>query len=126
MIEALKSKLGEIGLVNGFPLEIIPLGARRTIGPFDVELVSGREDAEQVLDFESRAGLAQDVLVGAPRTLQLCERHTRRRVMEPGGETARVSGDDFERPTHRLWPCAPACQVTVRTSQGSGDVRASG
>jgi ribonuclease J len=38
--EMLKSKLGEIGLVNGFPLEIIPLGARRTIGPFDVELVS--------------------------------------------------------------------------------------
>ena len=38
--EMLKSKLAEIGLVNGFPLEIIPLGARRTIGPFDVELVS--------------------------------------------------------------------------------------
>src|SRR5262245_62745754 len=38
--EMLKSKLAEIGLVNGFPLEIIPLGARRTLGPFDVELVS--------------------------------------------------------------------------------------
>ena len=38
--EMLKLKLVEIGLVNGFPLEIIPLGARRTIGPFDVELVS--------------------------------------------------------------------------------------
>ena len=38
--EMLKSKLAEIGLVNGFPLEILPMGARRTIGPFDVELVS--------------------------------------------------------------------------------------
>ena len=38
--EMLKSKLAEIGLVNGFPLEVLPMGARRTIGPFDVELVS--------------------------------------------------------------------------------------
>src|SRR6185437_2877196 len=38
--EMLKSKLAEIGLVNGFPLEIIPLGHRRTIGPFDVELIT--------------------------------------------------------------------------------------
>jgi ribonuclease J len=38
--EMLKSKLAEIGLVNGFPLQVIPLGDRRTIGPFDVELIS--------------------------------------------------------------------------------------
>jgi len=38
--EMLKSKLFELGLVNGFPLQVIPLGDRRTIGPFDVELVS--------------------------------------------------------------------------------------
>ncbi|MBC8020446.1 MAG: ribonuclease J [Methyloceanibacter sp.] len=38
--EMLKSKLAEIGLVNGFPLQIIPLGDRRTIGPFDVELIN--------------------------------------------------------------------------------------
>jgi ribonuclease J len=38
--EMLKSKLAEIGLINGFPLEVLPMGARRTIGPFDVELVS--------------------------------------------------------------------------------------
>ncbi|HXG79377.1 MAG TPA: ribonuclease J [Methyloceanibacter sp.] len=38
--EMLKSKLAEIGLVNGFPLHIMPLGDRRSIGPFDVELIS--------------------------------------------------------------------------------------
>src|SRR4029079_19419268 len=38
--EMLKSKLAEMGLVNGFPLEIVPLGHRRTIGPFDVELIT--------------------------------------------------------------------------------------
>lgn len=38
--EMLKSKLGEIGLVNGFPLQVIPMGDRRKIGPFDVELIS--------------------------------------------------------------------------------------
>jgi ribonuclease J len=38
--EMLKSKLSELGLVNGFPLQVIPLGDRRTIGPFDVELIS--------------------------------------------------------------------------------------
>ncbi len=38
--EMLKSKLGEMGLVNGFPLQIVPMGHRQTIGPFDVELVS--------------------------------------------------------------------------------------
>jgi ribonuclease J len=38
--EMLKSKLAEMGLVNGFPLQIIPLGHRRTIGPFDVELIN--------------------------------------------------------------------------------------
>ena len=38
--EMLKSKLAEIGLVNGFPLEVLPMGARCTIGPFDVELIS--------------------------------------------------------------------------------------
>ncbi len=38
--EMLKSKLAEIGLVNGFPLEVLPMGAHRQIGPFDVELVS--------------------------------------------------------------------------------------
>jgi ribonuclease J len=35
----LKSKLGEAGLARDFPLEIMPLGGRRRIGPFDVELV---------------------------------------------------------------------------------------
>ena len=38
--EMLKSKLAEIGLVNGFPLHVMPLGNRRSIGPFDVELIS--------------------------------------------------------------------------------------
>jgi ribonuclease J len=38
--EMLKSKLAEIGLVNGFPLHVMPLGDRRSIGPFDVELVN--------------------------------------------------------------------------------------
>ena len=38
--EMLKSKLSELGLINGFPLQVIPLGDRRTIGPFDVELIS--------------------------------------------------------------------------------------
>src|SRR5262245_4139587 len=38
--EMLKSKLAEIGLVNGFPLQVIPMGDRRKIGPFDVELIS--------------------------------------------------------------------------------------
>jgi ribonuclease J len=38
--EMLKSKLTEIGLVNGFPLQVIPMGDRRKIGPFDVELIS--------------------------------------------------------------------------------------
>ncbi len=38
--EMLKSKLREIGLANGFPLNVIPMGDRRTIGPFDVELIS--------------------------------------------------------------------------------------
>lgn len=36
----LKSKLGECGLAQDFPLEIMPMGGRREIGPFDVELVS--------------------------------------------------------------------------------------
>ena len=36
----LKSKLGEAGLARDFPLEIMPMGGRRRIGPFDVELVS--------------------------------------------------------------------------------------
>jgi ribonuclease J len=36
----LKSKLGERGLARDFPLEIMPLGSRRRIGPFDVELIS--------------------------------------------------------------------------------------
>ncbi len=38
--EMLKSKLAESGLVNGFPLQVIPMGDRRKIGPFDVELIS--------------------------------------------------------------------------------------
>ena len=38
--EMLKSKLSEMGVLDGFPLEIMPLGDRRAIGPFDVELVS--------------------------------------------------------------------------------------
>ena len=38
--EMLKSKLAEIGLVKGFPLSVMPLGDRRSIGPFDVQLIS--------------------------------------------------------------------------------------
>jgi ribonuclease J len=38
--EMLKSKLAEMGLMNGFPLHVMPLGDRRKIGPFDVELIS--------------------------------------------------------------------------------------
>ena len=38
--EMLKSKLAETGRANGLPLHIMPMGGRRTIGPFDVELVS--------------------------------------------------------------------------------------
>ncbi len=38
--EMLKSKLSEIGVLDGFPLHVMPLGDRRAIGPFDVELVS--------------------------------------------------------------------------------------
>src|SRR6185312_5616146 len=38
--EMLKSKLSEMGLANGFPLQLMPLGDRRAIGPFDVELIS--------------------------------------------------------------------------------------
>jgi ribonuclease J len=36
----LSSKLEEIGLARDFPLEIMPMGSRRAIGPFDVELVA--------------------------------------------------------------------------------------
>jgi ribonuclease J len=36
----LRSKLEEIGLARDFPLEIMPMGSRRAIGPFDVELVA--------------------------------------------------------------------------------------
>jgi ribonuclease J len=38
--EMLKSKLSEMGLADGFPLQLMPLGDRRKIGPFDVELIS--------------------------------------------------------------------------------------
>ena len=38
--EMLKSKLAEFGGDKGFPLEIVPMGDRRAIGPFDIELVS--------------------------------------------------------------------------------------
>jgi len=38
--EMFKSKLAEFGGAKDFPLEIVPMGDRRTIGPFDVELVS--------------------------------------------------------------------------------------
>ena len=38
--EMLKSKLGEMGRIDGFPLHVMPLGGRRTIGPFDVELIN--------------------------------------------------------------------------------------
>jgi ribonuclease J len=36
----LRSKLGEVGMLKDFPLEVMPMGGRRTIGPFDVELVT--------------------------------------------------------------------------------------
>jgi ribonuclease J len=36
----LKSKLAERGLLQDFPLHIVPMGDRRTIGPFDIELVN--------------------------------------------------------------------------------------
>ncbi len=38
--EMLKSKLAEQGRIDGFPLHVMPLGGRRTIGPFDVELIN--------------------------------------------------------------------------------------
>ena len=38
--EMFKSKLAEFGGAKGFPLEIVPMGDRRAIGPFDIELVS--------------------------------------------------------------------------------------
>ncbi len=38
--EMFKSKLAEFGGAKGFPLEIVPMGDRRAIGPFDVELVN--------------------------------------------------------------------------------------
>src|SRR4029079_7809787 len=38
--EMLKSKLAERGLAQDFPLQTLPMGGRRKIGPFDVELVS--------------------------------------------------------------------------------------
>ena len=38
--EMLKSKLGEMGMAEDFPLEVVDMGSRRTIGPFDVELIS--------------------------------------------------------------------------------------
>jgi ribonuclease J len=38
--EMLKTKLADIGRLDGLPLEIMPMGSRRVIGPFDVELVS--------------------------------------------------------------------------------------
>ena len=38
--EMFKSKLAEFGGAKGFPLEIVPMGHRRAIGPFDIELVS--------------------------------------------------------------------------------------
>jgi ribonuclease J len=37
--EMLKGKLGEMGLNGDFPLEVVPLGSRQSIGPFDVELI---------------------------------------------------------------------------------------
>jgi ribonuclease J len=36
----LRSKLGEVGMLKDFPLEVMPMGGRRTIGPFDIELVT--------------------------------------------------------------------------------------
>lgn len=38
--EMLKSKLGEMGLVDEIPLKVVPLGSRLEIGPFDVELIN--------------------------------------------------------------------------------------
>jgi ribonuclease J len=38
--EMLKSKLGEMGIAENFPLEVVDMGSRRTIGAFDVELIS--------------------------------------------------------------------------------------
>ncbi len=38
--EMLKSKLGEMGMAEDFPLEVVDMGSRRSIGPFDVELIS--------------------------------------------------------------------------------------
>src|SRR5262249_51862050 len=36
----LKSKFAEAGLLPDFPLHVVPLGERRYIGPFDIELVN--------------------------------------------------------------------------------------
>jgi ribonuclease J len=38
--EMLKSKLAEFGLGENFPLQVMVMGSRRKIGPFDVELIS--------------------------------------------------------------------------------------
>ena len=38
--EMLKSKLGENGRMKGFPLKVIPMGSKHSIGPFDIELIS--------------------------------------------------------------------------------------
>ncbi len=38
--EMLKSKIAEMDLEDDLPLNIIPMGSRHTIGPFDVELIS--------------------------------------------------------------------------------------
>ena len=38
--EMLKSKLSKAEMLDGFPLEIMPMGGRGAIGPFDVELVA--------------------------------------------------------------------------------------
>ena len=46
--EMLKSKLAEMGLLNGFPLEIIPLAHRRTDRPV-------RHRADQHVAFDPRA-----------------------------------------------------------------------
>ena len=84
--------------------------------PLRVELVAGRQDLEQVLDLERRAGLDQDVVVGASQTLQLRERRSRRRrVLEPRTEPARVAGDQLERTAPWLRRVRPGKQSSARS-----------
>src|SRR6476620_9010549 len=57
----LKSKLGEAGLLPDFPLHVVPLGHRFTIGPFDIELVNMFHSADWKLDEHPLTSAPTDV-----------------------------------------------------------------